>query len=113
MGVGKGVGVGDGVGVGTGVGAGVGEGVGIGVAVGEEVGASVGDGVGVGLVALLLQPAASIPTNTRTSASVVMRLIRYHPSAEMQCINYSCFARGFQDLEALCPKWSSVDRLNT
>jgi len=80
------------------VGAGVGEAVGIGVAVGEEVGASVGNGVGVGPVALLPQPAASIANNTRTSASVVISLIRYPPSAEMQCINYSRFASRFQEL---------------
>jgi hypothetical protein len=49
------------------------------VAIGEEVGASVGDGVGVGLVALLLQPAAIIPTNSKTSASVAISLIRYPP----------------------------------
>jgi hypothetical protein len=106
--VGGGVGVGEGVGVGTGVGvgAGVGEAVGIGVAVGEEVGASVGNGVGVGPVALLLQPAASIANNTRTSASVVISLIRYPPSAEMQCINYIPFASGFQELKAPSLKFS-------
>jgi hypothetical protein len=92
--VGVGIGVGGSVGVGTGVGAGVGEGV----RIGEGVGTSVGDGVGVGLVALLPQPAASIPTNTRTSASVAINLIRYPPSAEMQCINYSRFASRFQEL---------------
>ena len=97
VGVGVGIGVGDGVGVGTGVGTSVGEGVALGVAIGEGVGTSVGVGVGVGLVALLLQPAASIPTNSKTSASVVISLIQYPPSAEMQCINYSRFASGFQE----------------
>ena len=93
VGVGVGASVGEGVGIGEGVG--VNDGVKVGVVV--RVGAGVGDGVGVELVPLLPQPAASIPTNTRTSASVAISLIRYPPSAEVQCINYIRFARGFQE----------------
>jgi hypothetical protein len=56
----------------------------------------VGDGVGVGLASLLPQPAASVPSNIRTSASIAISLIQYPPLAETQYINYSCFASGFQ-----------------
>jgi hypothetical protein len=85
--------VGEGVGIGEGVG--VNDGVKVGVVV--RVGAGVGDGVGVELVPLLPQPAASIPTNTRTSASVAISLIQYPPHWKMPYSNYSCFASGFQE----------------
>jgi hypothetical protein len=93
VGVGVGASVGEGVGIGEGVG--VNDGVKVGVVV--RVGAGVGDGVGVELVPLLPQPAASIPTNTRTSASVAISLIRYPPRWKMPYSNYSCFASGFQE----------------
>ena len=70
----------DGVGVRVGVSTGVGEGVKFGDEVKAGVGASEGDGVGVGLVSLLPQPAASVPSNSRTSASAAISLIQYPPS---------------------------------
>ena len=92
MGVIFGVAVADGVGVGVGVGAGIGEGARVGDGVKAGVGASEGDGGGVRLVALLPQPAASVPSNTRTSASVAISLIRYPPRCNKEIIYVSLAA---------------------